>query len=68
MNVELSNKLDELANKLVPVAGLLMHVACSNGRVAREPEIHEEDCKCQVCCAFLAVQDVINRLEKITHD
>jgi hypothetical protein len=39
---ELKTELNRLADLLYPVAGLLMHVACSNGRVAREPEIHEK--------------------------
>lgn len=62
---QLKIKLNEMGDRLVPVAGLLMQIACSNGRVAKEPEIHEEGCKCRVCNAFLTVQDIQNKLEEI---
>lgn len=62
---ELKAKLGELADRLVPVAGYLMYVATSNGRVAREPDEHDEGCDCQCCRAFLATQDVTTKLGEI---
>jgi hypothetical protein len=62
---ELKTELNRLADLLYPVAGLLMHVACSNGRVAREPEIHEKGCECRVCEALLNTHAVMNKLEEI---
>ncbi len=61
---EVLAKLNALADKLVPVAGTLMMVATSNGRCAREPDVHEEHCDCQVCKAFLATQAVITGLDE----
>lgn len=62
---EIIDRLDRLANTFVPVAGTLMQIACSNGRSAREPDIHEADCDCQVCKAFTAVQAATTELDAI---
>lgn len=62
---ERSRQLNLIADSLVPVAGALMFIATSNGRCAREPEIHEEDCDCQVCRAYVAVQSAITELERM---
>lgn len=61
-NDDLRGALNNWSDRLVPVAGLLMQVACSNGRVASEPEEHDEGCKCRVCEAFMTVQAIQNEM------
>lgn len=56
---EIIAELNLIGDKLVPVAGLIMQLAC------QDPFIHEPDCNCRKCQAFLAVHDCQNRLEKI---
>lgn len=65
---EMKKRLSDAADRLCPVAGLLMHVATSNGEVAREPEIHEEGCECQVCEALLNTHAVMNELEAVIRE
>jgi hypothetical protein len=62
---DIRDYLNDLGNKLVPVQGFLMHIACSNGRVAAQPEIHEADCDCRLCRCFLSVQDAITKTDAI---
>jgi hypothetical protein len=52
-------ELGSIADRLVPVAGTLMMVAC------RDEEEHLEGCECLVCRAFLGTQGCINRLEAL---
>lgn len=62
---EIADRLDRLADSLVPVAGTLMCVAVSNGRCAAEPDSHEEGCTCQVCKAFVTTQAATTGLSEI---
>jgi hypothetical protein len=65
---QLKDRLDHLCSRLVPVAGYLRHVACSNGQIAVYPLEHEEDCNCRCCQAYLTVHAIQNELEAITRD
>ncbi len=65
---DLTERLDRIANRLVPVSGYLMYVATSNGRCAQEPDEHEEGCDCECCRAFLGTQDCITQLAKIVDE
>lgn len=62
---EIADRLGQLADSLVPVAGTLLRVAVSNGSCAAEPDTHEEDCTCQVCRAFVATQTATTGLSEI---
>ncbi len=68
MTTDQRAKLNAIADRLAPIAGFLMGVALSNGRIAREPEIHEEGCDCQVCRAFLGTQQCMNELEALLRE
>jgi len=59
------DQLDKTANALCSVSGFLMHVATSNGRVAREPDEHDAGCDCRCCEAFQATQQATTDLAAI---
>ena len=56
---DLVDRLDEIADRLAPVAGALMQRACG------DREEHRDGCTCYTCRAFLATHQCINDLESI---
>ena len=59
---EAKEKLNEIADRLVPVAGALMQVACS------QEQEHAKSCTCYLCRAFLGTHACINDLERIIRE
>lgn len=56
---QLRNKLSEMANRLVPVAGELMRRACG------DQNEHSEKCECSTCRAFVTTQDITTKLAEL---
>lgn len=63
MNVtEMKERLNKATDRLVPVAGTLMAVACE------QDFEHTETCTCQLCRAFLATHDCMNELQDVVRE
>lgn len=60
---ELLIEIKKAADLLVTVNGTLMMVATSSGNSPKQPPEHESDCNCQICKAYLAVEEVQQVLE-----
>lgn len=59
---ELITWIDNVGNRLVPVAGELMRRACM------DMDIHEPDCDCNTCRCFVTVQAIITETSNIMRE